>query len=63
LLASGGADGAVRLWRASDGKELVCYEGHAGAVRGVTFSTDGRFVYSGGADGTLRRWAAPTCAG
>jgi len=61
VLASGGADGAVRLWRASDGGEVACFTGHEGAVRAVAVSPDHRFAYSGGADGTVRRWAiAPT---
>jgi hypothetical protein len=57
LLASGGRDGVVRLWRTSDDEELASFEGHAGPVRAVAFGPDRRFVYSGGADGTLRRWA------
>lgn len=57
LLASGGRDGVVRLWRTSDGGELASFEGHVGPVRAVAFGPNRRFVYSGGADGTLRRWA------
>jgi WD40 repeat protein len=59
LLASGGADHTVRLWRASDGEMLTCFEGHVGPVRGVAVSPDGRHVFSGGGDGTLRRWSVP----
>jgi eukaryotic-like serine/threonine-protein kinase len=62
VLASGGADGSVRLWRASDGGEVACFTGHDGPVRAVAVSPDHRFVYSGGADGTLRRWAVGPAA-
>jgi WD40 repeat protein len=62
FLASGGADGAVRLWRTSDGGALVSFEGHEGPVQTVAVSPDRRFVYSGGADGTLRRWAIRSAA-
>lgn len=62
FVASGGADGAVRLWRTSDGGVLTSFEGHEGAIQGVAVSPDRRFVYSGGADGTLRRWAVRSAA-
>jgi hypothetical protein len=59
LVASGGNDQTVRVWRASDGEELTCLTGHTGPVRSVAFSPDSRYVYSGGADGELRRWPVP----
>jgi serine/threonine protein kinase len=57
FLASGGADGTVRLWQAEDSQELAVWEGHTGVVHAVVFAPDGRGVYSGGADGTLRLWS------
>jgi len=41
---------AVRLWDLTTGKELRRFEGHRGAVYGVAFSPDGRYVVSGSGD-------------
>ena len=59
LLASGGADKTVRIWRAEDGLALASYPGHDRGVRAVCFSASGDALYSGGEDGTLRRWPIP----
>ena len=56
LLASGGADGTVRIWQVDRGTELACLKGHAKAVRSVAFGIDGGVLFTGGEDGTLRRW-------
>jgi serine/threonine protein kinase len=59
LLASGGADRTVRVWRAEDGLALASYPGHDRGVRSVAFSPAGDALYSGGEDGTIRRWPIP----
>jgi serine/threonine protein kinase len=57
LVASGGSDRTVRLWRAEDGEELANWEGHTDKVHTLAFTPDGRSVLSGGADGVLQRWS------
>ncbi len=59
LLASGGSDRTVRLYRAEDGLALASYPGHDRGVRAVAFSPSGDALYSGGEEGTLRRWPVP----
>jgi WD40 repeat protein len=60
LVASGGMDGAVRLWEAEGGHPLAALRGHTGEVFSVALSGDGRLVASGGDDGTVRLWAPST---
>ncbi|MER7211497.1 caspase family protein [Streptosporangium sp. NPDC000239] len=55
-LASGGADGGIRLWNPESGGAVAVLTGHAGAVNAVAFSPDWRTLASGGADGTVRLW-------
>ncbi len=59
-LASGGRDGAVRVWDARAGRELLALEGHGETVTGVCFSPDGGRLASAGADGTVKVWDART---
>ena len=61
LLASGGADGTVRLWNPATGRAVKIL--HASAqttarwgVRAVAFSPDGKLLASAGGDGTVRLW-------
>ena len=61
-LASGSADGTVRLWDALTGAHVRTLEGHTSGVRGVAFSPDGRTLASGSRDGTVRLWDALTGA-
>ncbi len=59
LLASGGADRTVRVYRAEDGLPLMAYTGHDKPVRSVAFSPAGDALYSGDEGGILRRWPTP----
>jgi eukaryotic-like serine/threonine-protein kinase len=59
LVASGGADHTVRVYRAEDGLALATYPGHDKPVRAVAFSAAGDVLYSGSEDGTIRRWPLP----
>jgi hypothetical protein len=55
-LASGGLDGALRLWDAETGKELRRLQGHPSEVGSVVFTPDGQSLLSCGSDTTIRLW-------
>ncbi|MEM8502581.1 MAG: serine/threonine-protein kinase [Cyanobacteria bacterium P01_D01_bin.1] len=63
LFASGGVDGAVRLWHLASGelmhsfaRRLLVGTGHTAAITATTFHPDGRALYSASEDGTMREW-------
>jgi len=58
-LATGGEDGAIRLWDLSPvdpTSRVFALNGHNGPVHGLAFSADGRWLVSGAADGAVRLW-------
>ncbi len=59
-LASGLGDGTVTLWDIATLGKIATLEGHAGAVRSLSFSRDGKILASGSGfnfgDGTVLLW-------
>jgi WD40 repeat protein len=60
LLASGGADGTLRLWEVPGGRLLAAWEASASGVSGVALLGDGQLLASGDSQGTVRRWNPKT---
>ena len=61
LLASGSADGYLRLWQTQSGtsrefNEIVSWKAHAGSINCMCVDRISRLIVSGSADGTLKIW-------
>ena len=63
LLATGGADGTVRLWDPEQKAEHRVLTGHTASVNALAFRPDGKVLASGSLDRSVRIWdvATGTC--
>ena len=57
-IASGSADGTIRVWNAASGQHNLTLVGHEGAVLSVAYSSSGGTITSASTDGTIRLWDA-----
>jgi WD40 repeat protein len=55
-LASGGDDGAIKLWDIASGQEQGAFEWHIGSVNGLAFSPNGQTLASASSDGIVKLW-------
>jgi WD40 repeat protein len=55
LIASGGIDGRLKIWR-SNGELVANIAAHQGAIRVLRFSPDGQMIATGGEDSCFKLW-------
>jgi len=57
MLASGGWEGALRLWQLPGGQALRRWPAHTDSVNGIVFIEDDRQLVTAGYDGMLVKWS------
>jgi WD40 repeat protein len=57
LIATGHADGVIRLWDVKSGQLMFKFAGHGRSVSEIAFVPDGRTLLSASSDGTVRVWS------
>ncbi|OKL61652.1 hypothetical protein UA08_03431 [Talaromyces atroroseus] len=60
MLASGGADGTLKVWDALTGKLIHTFEGHLAGISTVAWGPDNETIATGSDDKTIRLWNALT---
>ncbi len=59
-IASGSADGTVRMWDVATGKQMYVYRGHQASVNSIVWSPDSQRIASGASDKTVQVLDAAT---
>ena len=59
LIAVGLNSGGIQVLSVPDGASSTLLTGHSGRITGLSFSSDGRALYSSSSDGTVRLWGIP----
>ncbi len=60
LLASGSADGTIRLWSLPEGDPVKTLEGNARSITALAISPDGSLLAAGDASGMIEVWLLPS---
>ena len=60
LLAAGGIEPVVHVWKMDDKTPVASLAGHGGCIQGISFSSDGKLLITAAADGSARAWDTAT---
>ncbi|KAJ5637440.1 hypothetical protein N7490_007319 [Penicillium lividum] len=60
MIASAGADAAIKVWDTLTGRLIYTFEGHLAGISTLTWSPDGQWIASGSDDKTIRFWNVNT---